>query len=77
MAFTDGLILKSESVTETTQADHTTNMKVKDNHLSDKKNNNSSISVVSEKNNIVTIGDRMIKYVNRYEMFKKFENGKV
>ena len=76
-AFTDGLILRSESVTERAQADHTTNMKVKDDHLSDKKNNNSSISVVSEKNNIVTIGDRMIKHVNRYEMFKKFENGKV
>ena len=37
MAFTDDLILQTESVTETTQANHTANIKVKDNHRSDKK----------------------------------------
>ena len=37
MAFTDGLTLKPESITETTQADRTTNIEVKDYHLSDKK----------------------------------------
>ena len=37
MAFTDDLILKPESITETTQADHTTNIKVKEYYLSDKK----------------------------------------
>ena len=42
MTFTDDLILQPETVTETTQADHTTNIKAKDNHRSDKKSNNSS-----------------------------------
>ena len=37
MAFTEKLILQPESVTEITQADHTVNIKAKDNHRSDKK----------------------------------------
>ena len=37
MAPTDDLILKPESITETTQADHTTSIKVKEYYLSDKK----------------------------------------
>ena len=49
MPFTDDLILQLESVTETTQADHTVNIKAKDNHCSDKKSNNSNTSVISEK----------------------------
>ena len=49
MAFTDDLILQPESVTETTDADHTINIKVSDNHHSAKKSNNSSASVISEK----------------------------
>ena len=49
MAFTNDLILQPESVTETTQADHTANIKAKGNHHSDKKSNNSSTSVISEK----------------------------
>ena len=49
MVFTDDLILQPESVTETTDADHTINIKAKDNHHSDKKSNNSSTSVISEK----------------------------
>ena len=77
MAFTNDLILQPESVTETTQADHTANTKAKDNHSSDKKSNNSSTSVISEKKNIVILGDSMIKHVNGYEMPKKLENCKV
>ena len=65
MAFTDDLILQPKSVTETTQVDHTTNIKAKDNHRSDKKSNNSSTSVISEKKNIVTLGDSMIKTCRR------------
>ena len=53
MAFTDDIIFQPESVTETTQANHTTNIKANDNHRSDKKSNNSRTSVVSEKKNIV------------------------
>ena len=49
IAFTNDLILQLESVTETTQADHTANIKAKGNHRSDKKSNNSSTSVISEK----------------------------
>ena len=49
MAFTNDLILQPESVTETTQADHTANIKAKGNHHSDKKSNNSSTLVISEK----------------------------
>ena len=49
MPFTDDLILQLQSVTETTQADHTVNIKAKDNHRSDKKSNNSNTSVISEK----------------------------
>ena len=64
MAFTDDLILQPESVTETTQTDHKTNIKTKDNHHSDKKSNNSSTSVISEKKNIVILDDSMIKHVS-------------
>ena len=46
MAFSSDLILKYE----TTQADHTLNIKAKDNHCSVKKSNKSSTSVMSEKN---------------------------
>ena len=49
MPFTDDLIFQLQSVTETTQADHTVNIKAKDNHRSDKKSNNSNTSVISEK----------------------------
>ena len=77
MAFTDDLILRHESVTETIQADHTANIKAKDNHRSDKKSNNSHTSVISEKKNIVILGDSTIKHVNAYEMSKKFENCKI
>ena len=49
MPFTDDLILQLQSVTETTQADHTVNIKAKDNHRSDKKSNNPNTSVISEK----------------------------
>ena len=69
--------LQPESVTETTQADHTANIKAKDNNRSDKKSNNSSTSVISEKKNIVILGDSMIKHVNGYEMSEKLENCKV
>ena len=78
MAFTNDLILQRESVTEITQADHTANIKAKDNnHRSDKKSNNSSTSVISEKKNIVILGDNMIKHVNGYDMSKKLKNCKV
>ena len=77
MAFTNDLILQPESVTEATQADHTANIKAKDNHRSVKKSNNSSTSVISEKKNIVILGDSMIKHVNVYDMCKKFKNCKV
>ena len=71
MAFTNDLILQPESVTELTQADHTGNIKAKDNDRSDKKSNNLSTSVISEKKNIVILGDSMIKHVNGYDMSKK------
>ena len=74
MAFTNDLILQPKSVAETTQADHTANIKAKDNHRSDKKSNNSSTSVISEKKNIVILGDSMIKHINGYKMSKKLEN---
>ena len=77
MAFTNDLILQPESVTATTQADHTANIKAKDNHRGVKKRNNSSISVISEKKNIVIFGDSMIKHVNGYDMSKKSKNCKV
>ena len=77
MTFTDDLILQTESVTKITQADHTANIKAKDNHRSDKKISNSNTSVISEKNNIVILGDSMIKHVNGYEMCKKLENCEV
>ena len=77
MAFTDDLILRHESVTETIQADHTANIKAKDNHRSGKKSNNSHTSVISEKKNIVILGDSTIKHVNGYEMSKKFESCKI
>ena len=60
MAFTDDLILQREPATETTQADHEANIKAKGNHRSDKKSNNSNTSVISEKKNIVILGDSMI-----------------
>lgn len=71
MAFTDDLILQPESVTETTQADNTVNIKAKDDHRSDKKSNNSSSSVISEKTNIGIPGDSTIKHVSGYKMSKK------
>ena len=74
MTFTNDLILQPESVNEKTQADHTVNIKAKDNHRSDKKSDN---LVISEKNNIVILGDSMIKHVNGYDMSKKLENCKV
>ena len=77
MAFTNDLILQPESVTETTQADHTANIKAKNNHRSDKKSNNSSISVISEKKNIVILDDSMITHVKGYDMSKKLKNCKV
>ena len=46
MAFTDDLIFEPESVTETTEANQTTIIKVKDNYRRDKKSNNSSTSVI-------------------------------
>ena len=46
MAFTDDLIFQPESVTETSQANQTTNIKAKDNYRSDKKSNNSSALVI-------------------------------
>ena len=55
MTFTNDLILQPESVTETTQADHTARIKAKGNHCSFKKSNNSITSVMSEKNNIVIL----------------------
>ena len=70
MALTNDIILQPESVTERTQADHTANIEAKDNHCSDKKSNNLSISVISEKKHIVILGDSMIKHVNGYNMSK-------
>ena len=64
VTFTNDLILQPESVIETTQADHTANIKAKDNHRSDNKSSNSSTSVTSEKNNNVVLGDNMIKHVS-------------
>ena len=56
MAFTNDLILQPESVTEITQADHTANIKAKDNnHRSDQKSNNSSKSVISEKKILLSL----------------------
>ena len=77
MAFTNDLILQPESITKTTQTEHKAKIKAKDNHRSDKKSNNSSTSVISEKTNIVILGDSMIKHVNRYKMSNKLENCKV
>ena len=61
LTFPNVFTLQPESITETTQADHTANIKGKDNHRSDRKSNNSSTSVILEKNNIVILGDSMIK----------------
>ena len=77
MAFTDDLTLQPEFITETTHANHTANIKVKDNHRNNKKSNNSSTSTIAEKNNIVIFGDSMIKHVSGCEMSKKLENCKV
>ena len=66
MAFTNGFILQPE----TTQADYAANIKPKDNYRSVKKSNNSSTSVISDKKNIVILGDSMIKHVNGYDMSK-------
>ena len=77
MAFSNDLILQPESVTELTQADHTGNIKAKDNHRSDKKSNNLSTSFISEKKNIVILGDSVIKHVNGHDMSKKLKNCKV
>ena len=46
------------------KADHTANVKTKDNHRSDKQSNHSITSFISEKKNIVILGDSMIKHVN-------------
>ena len=77
MAFTDDLIFQPESVTETSQANQTTNIKAKDNYRSDKKSNNSSASVIWEKKNVVILSDSMIKHINVHEMSKKLENCQV
>ena len=66
MPFTNDLTLQPE----TTQADYMANIKAKNNHRSVKKSNNSSTSVISDKNNIVILGDSMIKHVNEYDMSK-------
>ena len=47
------------------------------NHRSVKKSNSSSTLIISDKKNIVVLGDSMIKHVNRYDMSKKLENCKV
>ena len=73
MAFSNDLILRPKSIKKI-QVDHTASIKAKDNHRSDKKSNNSSTSVISEKKNIVILGDSMIKHVNVYDMSKKFKN---
>ena len=73
MAFTNGFILQPE----TTQADYAANIKPKDNYRSVKKSNNSSTSVISDKKNIVILGDSMIKHLNGYDMSKKLKNCKV
>ena len=70
MPFTDDLILQLQSVTETTQADHTVNIKAKDNHRSDKKSNKLKYIGYFRENNIVILGDSMIKHVNGYKMSK-------
>ena len=49
MAFSNGLTLQPESVTETSQAYHTANIKAKNNYRSVKKSYSSSTSVISEK----------------------------
>ena len=67
MPFTNDLTLQPE----TTQADYMANIKAKNNHRSVKKSNNSSTSVISDKKNIVILGDSMIKHVNGYDMSKK------
>ena len=64
--FTNDLTLQAE----TTQLDYTANIKAKDNHRSVRKSNNSSTSVISDKKNIVILGDSMIKHVNGYDMSK-------
>ena len=66
MPFTNDLTLQPE----TTQGNYTANIKAKDNHRSVKKSNNSSTSVISDKKNIVILGDSMIKHVNGYNMSK-------
>ena len=76
MAFSNDLILRPKSIKKI-QVDHTASIKAKDNHRSDKKSNNSSTSVISEKKNIVILDDNMIKHVNAYEMSKKLEHCKV
>ena len=73
MAFTNDLILQPE----TNQVDHTANIKAQDNHRSVKKGSNSSRSVISDKKNIVILGDSMIKRVNGYDLSKKLKNCKV
>ena len=73
MPFTNDLTLQPE----TTQANYTANIKAKDNHRSVKKSNNSSTSVISDKKNIVILGDSMIKHVNGQDMSKKLKNCKV
>ena len=73
MPFTNDLTLQPE----TTQADYTANIKAKNNHRSVKKSNNSSTSVISDKKNIVILGDSMIKHVNWYDISKKLKNCKV
>ena len=70
MTFTDYLHLQLESVTETTQADHTAKIMAKDNHRS----NNSNTSVNSEKKNIVIFGDSML---NMLTITKCLRNKKI
>ena len=71
MEFTNDFILQPESVTGTTQTDHMANIKVTDNHRSGKKSNNSNTTVVSEKYNIVILGDTMVNHVKGSDMSKK------
>ena len=72
MAFTNNLVLQPK-----TTHDYSANIKAMDNHGSVKKSNNSSTSVISDKKNIVILGDSMIKHLNGYDMSKKLKNCKV
>ena len=73
MAFTNDFFLQPEI----TQADHTANIKAKDNDRSAKKSNNSNTSVISKKRNIVILDNSMIKHANGYNLSKNLKNCKV